>query len=84
MLTYLSRTSMVNKNNRKELQLTSNSARQIKAFYSVQMLLREVSTSPRLIGSFSLIPLMIQMITFIELVEQEEDLKVAVRPSYSS
>jgi hypothetical protein len=68
-LTSQSRIFMASKNSRRELPPTLNSAQQRKAFSCALMLLREVLTSPRLTGSFSMTLPMILRNTSTELVE---------------
>jgi len=74
---------MVNKSNKREPRHISNFANQKLESFFVQMLRREVLISQTLIGLFSLILQMIQKITFIELVEQQEEHKVLVKLFFS-
>jgi hypothetical protein len=75
---------MVNKNNKREPQLTLNSAKQRLVFYFAQMLLKEVLTSHQLIGLSNMTHPMIQKIISIESVVLPEELTARVEPSYSS
>ena len=69
---------MASRNNKRELQLTLNSARPRLEFFFALMLLREALTSPTLIGLFNLTLQMIPMIIFIELEELLEELLAQV------
>jgi hypothetical protein len=63
---------MENKNNKKELPHILNLHKPHQVFFYAQMSLKEVLISLTLIGSSSTTHQMIQKITFIELVEQQE------------
>lgn len=78
--TFQYRISMVNRNNRREHQLTLSSAKLRKVFSSAQMSLKEVLISLKSIGLSSMIPQMIQMTISIESVVQAEGPKAGAKP----
>jgi len=83
MSIFLLRTSMANRNNKNEHQLTLNFVRLRLVFYCVLMLHREDSTFQKLIGLFNMTLQMILMIISIELEELVEEQPVVEKLFYS-